>query len=77
MSRLKLKYVQAFVNRETGRPFYYFRRRGYPRVRLPGLAGSAEFMQVYQDAAMAARINRLLSFNLKEYFPADIKPAPA
>ncbi len=50
MSRLKLKYVQAFVDRATGRPFYYFRRLGFPRVRLPGLAGSTEFMDAYRAA---------------------------
>jgi hypothetical protein len=27
-----------------------FRRRGYPRVRLPGLPGSAEFMAAYREA---------------------------
>ncbi len=51
MSRLKLKYVQAFVDRATGRPFYYFRRRGFPRVRLPGLAGSTEFMDIKPRSA--------------------------
>ena len=43
-------YVQAFVDRATGRPFYYFRRPGFPRVRLPGLAGSTEFMDAYRAA---------------------------
>jgi hypothetical protein len=41
MSRIRLKYVQAWVDRE-GRAHHYFRRRGFPRVRLPGLPGSAD-----------------------------------
>jgi len=49
MSRIRLKYVQAWVDRE-GRVHRYFRRRGYPRVPLPGLLGSAEFMAAYQTA---------------------------
>jgi integrase len=44
------KYIQAFVDRETGLAYYYFRRRGAPRVRLPGLPYSAEFMAAYQRA---------------------------
>jgi len=36
------RYVQSFVDRKTGAVFHYFRRRGYPRVRLPGLPGSRD-----------------------------------
>ena len=51
MTRLhRLRYVQAFVDRKTGAVFRYFRRPGFPRVRLPGLPGSAEFMAAYQAA---------------------------
>ena len=46
--KLQLKYVQAFCI--GGQRYYYFRRRGQPRVRLPGLPGSAAFMAAYQDA---------------------------
>ena len=28
------RYVQSFVDRKTGAVFHYFRRRGYPRIRL-------------------------------------------
>jgi integrase len=49
MSTVRLKYVQAWVDRD-GRVHRYFRRPGYPRVRLPGLPGSGEFMAVYQAA---------------------------
>ena len=49
MTSIRLKYVQAWVDRE-GRPFQYFRRPGYPSTRLPGLPGSPEFMVAYQVA---------------------------
>jgi hypothetical protein len=54
MSRIRLKYVQAWVDRE-GRVHRYFRRRGYPRVPLPGLPGSFEFMAAYQAALAGPR----------------------
>jgi integrase len=54
MSRIRLKYVQAWVDRE-GRAHHYFRRRGFPRVRLPGLPGSADFMAAYQAALTGPR----------------------
>ena len=44
------RYVQSFVDRKTGAVFHYFRRRGYPRVRLPGVPGSREFIEAYQRA---------------------------
>jgi integrase len=53
MTRIRLKYVQAWVDGE-GRAHHYFRRRGYPRMRLPGLPGSTEFMTAYQFALAAA-----------------------
>jgi integrase len=46
---MKLRYVQAFVDRKTGLAFHYFRRHGC-RIRLPGLPGSREFMTAYQEA---------------------------
>lgn len=49
MTRIRLKFVQAWVDGE-GRVHRYFRRPGYPRVRLTGLPGSAEFMAAYQAA---------------------------
>jgi integrase len=50
MSRIKLKYVHQFVDRRSGKPRFYFRRRGFPRVPLPGLPGSEEFMAAYARA---------------------------
>ncbi len=44
--RIKLKYVNGFVNRDrkNQRVRYYFRRRGTKAIPLPGLPGSEEFM---------------------------------
>ena len=44
------RYVQSFVDRNTGAVFHYFRRPGFKRVRLPGLPGSREFLDAYQSA---------------------------
>jgi integrase len=49
MSR-SFRYVQSFVDRKTGAVFHYFRKRGYQRIRLPGLPGSKEFLAAYQRA---------------------------
>jgi len=49
MTRLRLRYVQAFVS-PSGRVYYYFRRSGFPLVRLPGFPGSTEFMAAYRAA---------------------------
>ena len=49
MTRLRLRFIQAWVDRD-GRVHHYFRRAGFPRVPLPGLPGSAEFMEAYQAA---------------------------
>src|SRR5215468_576549 len=48
------KYVQAWVDHE-GRAHHYFRRRGFPRVRLPGLPWSPSFMAEYEKAMNGAR----------------------
>src|SRR5262245_34153825 len=52
MARIKLKYVNSFVNRKrkNGRVRHYFRRRGCKAIPLPGLPGSDEFMSAYQAA---------------------------
>jgi hypothetical protein len=52
MTKLHLRYVQSF--RSAGATYHYFRRRGMPRVPLPGIVGSAEFMAAYQQALAAA-----------------------
>jgi integrase len=45
------KFVHGFVDRH-GKARFYFRRRGFKRIALPGLPWSPEFMQSY-EAAMA------------------------
>ena len=50
MTKIYLKYVQSFGG------YHYFRRRGSPRIPLPGIPGSAEFMDAYQEALTAAPI---------------------
>lgn len=57
MARIKLKYVNAFTNRERKncRVRFYFRRRGQKKaIPLPGLPGSEEFMAAYA-AALASQ----------------------
>jgi len=49
MTRIKLRFVNEFIDRH-GRVRRYFRRRGQRAVLLPGLPGSIEFMGAYQAA---------------------------
>jgi integrase len=49
------KYVQAWVDPRDSRAYYYLRRRGFPRVRLPGLPWSPTFMAAYEAAMSGAR----------------------
>jgi integrase len=48
MTRIKLRFIHCFVD-QTGRPRYYVRRFG-KRTALPGLPGSAEFLNAYHAA---------------------------
>jgi enterobacteria phage integrase len=49
MTTFKLPYVHQFRDRH-GKIRRYFRRRGAPRTMLPGIPGSPEFMQAYNQA---------------------------
>jgi integrase len=49
------KFVQAWVDSRDGRAYYYLRRRGYPRTRLPGLPWSPSFMAAYEAALAGPR----------------------
>jgi hypothetical protein len=49
MTRLRLQFVHAFRDRH-GKVRHYFRRAGCKAVPLPGLPGSAEFMDAYAAA---------------------------
>ena len=49
MTRIRLPYVHEYRDRH-GKLRRYVRRPGLRRIALPGLPGSPEFMQAYQDA---------------------------
>jgi len=49
MTRIKLRYVNEFVDQD-GKVRRYFRRAGRRAIPLPGLPGSIEFMAAYQAA---------------------------
>src|SRR5215831_6684334 len=49
------KFVQAWVDSRDDRAYYYLRRRGFPRVRLPGLPWSPSFMAAYEGALTGQR----------------------
>jgi integrase len=59
MARIKLEHVNAIRDR-YGKVRYYLRRRGFKNVRLPGLPGSAEFMEAY-SAALVSDAARLVA----------------
>lgn len=48
MTKIELKYIKAFFRK--GKKYHYFRRKGCPSVRLPGLPGSREFNEAYEAA---------------------------
>src|SRR5262249_2311162 len=49
------KYVQACLDRKSGRVYFYLRRPGFPRVPLPGLPWSPSFMAAYEKAMSGPR----------------------
>ena len=53
MTRLRLNYIHEYRDRH-GKVRRYVRRPGSRRVPLPGLPGSPEFLQAYQDAITGA-----------------------
>jgi integrase len=63
MGTIDLAYVHRFLDRHR-HVRHYFRRPGYPRVALPGLPGSPEFMAAYQaamgDKALPAGASRTM-----------------
>src|SRR6516165_1146949 len=52
MAKIRLRFVQGFM--ANGKPYYYFRRPGCARLKLPGLPGSEGFMAAYQAALEAS-----------------------
>lgn len=52
MTKIRLRFVQAFT--AHGKPYYYLRKPGCARIKLPGLPGSETFMDAYQTALAAS-----------------------
>jgi integrase len=52
MTKIRLRFVQGFI--AHGKPYYYFRKPGCARIKLPGLPGSKAFMAAYQAAIAAS-----------------------
>jgi integrase len=57
MSKIRLKYIHEYRD-STGKVRRYVRRRGLPKVTLPGLPGSPEFMEAYSAAIAGAPVPR-------------------
>ncbi len=53
MTRIKIPFVHEYLDRHK-KVRRYFRRHGQPKVALPGLPGSIEFMDAYQSALAGA-----------------------
>jgi hypothetical protein len=68
MTKIRLRFVQAFVSH--GKPYYYFRKPGCARIKLPGLPGSEAFMAAYQAALDAG--GQPLSIGAKRSAPGTI-----
>lgn len=58
VTKIGLPYVQVFQDRYR-RTRRYFRKPGHPRVPLPGIPGSPEFIDAYQRALDSAPKQRL------------------
>lgn len=63
---IRFKYVHQWVDKRDGnaKPRYYFRRHGV-RIPLPGLPGSAEFMDAYQAALAGQTFREIGSSRVK------------
>ena len=72
----RLRYVQC--THEKGRTYYYFRRRRFPIVRLPGQPGSELFMSVYNSALAAESREQFtaLRSNMEQQRPQDVELSP-
>src|SRR5215467_7335047 len=72
----RLRYVQCTYDR--GRPYYYFRRRRFPIVRLPGEPGSELFMTVYNSALAATSREQFtaLRSNMEQHRSQEVALSP-
>jgi len=59
MTRIRLQFVHEFRDRH-GKTRRYFRRPGFKQIPLPGLPGSAEFMDAYQAAVAGVTAPRIV-----------------
>jgi site-specific recombinase XerD len=57
VSDIRLKYVNAFRDRH-GKMRYYVRRKGHPKVPLPGFPGSKAFMDAYHVGIGTAAVGQ-------------------
>jgi integrase len=73
VTRIRLKYLNAFVNRNRrgGKVRYYFRCRGCKTIPLPGLPGSEEFMAAY-SAALAGISDRQIEIGASRTLPGTV-----
>ena len=65
------QYCHHKKDRHGGPGFWYFERRGYPRVRLPGLPWSPAFMAAY-EAALSGKALPIASKNVHPGTMADL-----
>ena len=55
--------------RTKGRTYYYFRRRSFPIVRLPGEPGSVIFTTIYEAALEARTRDELTALRTHTHMP--------
>ena len=60
MKRKNPPFVHDYVD-QHGTAKFYFRRVGQPKIRLPGLPWSPEFMAAYECASLASGQSRKLA----------------
>jgi hypothetical protein len=72
----RLRYVSC--THDKGRPYYYFRRRGFPIVRLSGEPGSELFTTAYRSALAATSPEQFtaLRSNMEQHRPKNVALLP-
>ena len=70
------RYVQC--THDKGHPYYYFRRRHFPIVRLPGEPGSEFFMASYSSALAATSSEQFIALrsNMEQHRPRNVALSP-
>ncbi len=75
MTRIRLPYIHAIIDRH-GHARHYFRRRGFPSITLPGKVCSLEFMEAYQ-AAMAGEATPRIEIGASRIKPGTVASSVA